>query len=265
MVGAGFKPVSTRYFMRISFFEEFPTDENLDKLKLISKVFPIKLYIAAHSLEEFQEFGKKVKASRRLAPTVVYWIVLKKWEGYWISPFSVRSALLRTLNEVREEPIEVMLDLENPVHARWLYLLSLPNFSRNKKFISEFIEKATPKITLVELPGDEEKLKFWGLAYETETPCIARMFYTSVIKWSRERRVSKLRDVCEQGVERYGNRFQIGLGCIAKGVSGVEKILSPEELKEDLQTAKESKVSEAIIFRLGGLTQNYIKAIESVI
>jgi hypothetical protein len=263
MVGVGLKPASTRYFMRISFFEEFPTDENLDKLKLIPKAFGTKLYIAAHSLEEFRKFEKLSTLNYRLS--TVYWIVLKKWEGYWISPFSVRNALLRTLNEVREEPIEVMLDLENPVHARWLYLLSLPNFSRNKRFISEFIEKATPKITLVELPGDDEKLKIWGLAYETETSYIARMFYTSVIKWSRERRVSKLREVCEQGVERYGNRFQIGLGCIAKGVSGVEPILSPEELKEDLQTAKESKVSEAIIFRLGGLTQDYIKAIESVI
>lgn len=263
MVGAGLKLASTtRCFMRISFFEEFPTTENLDKLKLID--FPIKLYIAAHSLQEFRELETKVGAIHE-SSLLVYWIVLKKWEGYWISPFSVRSALLRTLNEVRKEPIEVMLDLENPSHARWLYLLELPNFRRNKRFISEFIEKATPKITLVELPGDEEKLKFWGLAYETETSHIARMFYTSVIKWSRERRVSKLREVCEQGVERYGNRFQIGLGCIAKGVSGVEPILSPEELKEDLQTAKESKVSEAIIFRLGGLTQDYIKAIESVI
>ena len=261
------------FLMNISFFEEFPTNENLNKLKLIPKDFGTELYIAAFSLQEFREFKEKIGVIYELP--LVYWIVLKKWEGYWISPFSVRSALLRTLNEVREEPIEVMLDLENPVHARWLYFLELPNFRRNKRFISEFIKcresrKAGATI-LVELPGDEEKLKFWGLAYDgigdsrIAPTYIARMFYTSVIKWSREKRASKLQEVCEQGVEKYGARFKIGLGCIAKGVSGVEPILSPEELKEDLQIARESKVQEAIIFRLGGLTGDYIRAIETII
>ncbi len=257
--------------MKISFFEEFPTNENLEKLKLIN--FPTKLYIAARSLQEFRKLGN---IARKFIPDqrnpkslgLSYWIILKKWEGYWISPFSIRSALLRTMNEVRNEPIEVMLDLENPSHARWLYLLGLPNFRRNKKFIKEFIEYREQThlfSTLVELPGDEKKLKFWGLAYETETSYIARMFYTSLIKWSREKRSSKLREVCEEGVKKYGKYFQIGLGCIAKGVSGVEPILSPTELKEDLQIAKESKVSEAIIFRFGGITKDYVKAIETII
>lgn len=247
--------------MEISFFEEFPKPVNLEKIKLVD--FPTKLYIAAHSLQEFREFEKKVGANG-CSPLLVYWVVLKKWEGYWISPFSARSALIRCLNEVREEHIEIMLDLENPVHAPWLYILELPNFWRNKRFISQFIEHGRPKITLVELSGNEEKLKFWGLAYESETAYVAKMAYTSLMVGGREKKIARLREICKKGVEQYGGRFKIGLGCIARGISGIEPILSPDKLAEDLKIAKESKVEEAIIFRLGGLTPDYIRAIKTI-
>ena len=82
---------------------------------------------------------------------------------------------------------------------------------------------------------------------------------------NRDKRLLKLKKVCKEGVEKYGARFKIGLGCIATGISGTEPLLSPQELAEDLYMAKENKVSEAIIFRSGGLTEDYIKAIQSVL
>ena len=44
--------------MRVNFFEEFPNEKNLAKLKPIS--FPSVIYVAAKSLEEFNLIKKKI-------------------------------------------------------------------------------------------------------------------------------------------------------------------------------------------------------------
>lgn len=244
--------------MEISFFEEFPTKQALDKLKMVD--FPTKIYIAAHSLKEFNKFRSNLNIP------LVYWVILPKWAGYWVSPFSARPPLLRALNEVRNEQIKIMLDLENPVHAPWLYVGGLPLFWRNKRFIKEFIEDSTCEITLVELSGDENRLKFWGLHYDNTKTYVVKMVYTSLKKWrlGRSEAILRLKKVCEDGVACYGSRFKIGLGCIAKGVAGIEPLLLTKELGEDLYIAKEIGVQEAIIFRLAGLNDAYIEAIKAV-
>lgn len=246
--------------MEISFFEEFPTEENLEKLSLLPKSFGAKLYIVSHSFEEFINFEQKLNIP------LVYWPVLKKSEGYWISPFTRRKALKRVLNEIEDKDIKLMLDLENPVHTKWLYIAELHNFKRNKKLIKKFIYNNGPKVTLVELAGNERKLKFWGLTYETNSACVAKMVYTSLRKpLSRKEIIVRLREVCEVGVKRHGKRFKIGLGCIAIGVGGSEPILSPDELFEDLKIAKDTGVSEAIIFRLGGMNEKYLESCNKVL
>ncbi|MDD5529656.1 MAG: hypothetical protein PHX21_06460 [bacterium] len=246
--------------MNISFFEEFPTDENLEKIKLIPESFNTKIYIVSHSLSEFRDFEKKLKIP------LVYWPVLKNDEGYWISPFTKRRALQRVLNEVRNEKIELMLDLENPTHAKHLYFTESLNFFRNKRFIKEFVDTNGHKLVLIELPGIEKRLKFWGLTYESETATVAKMVYTSLIgKLDRKGMVEKLRNFCEIGIKKYGNRFKMGLGCTAIGVGGSEPILTPDELEEDLKIVKEFGVNEVIIFRLGGLNEEYVKRCRKVI
>ena len=90
--------------MQISFFEEFPTKENLAKIKYIS--FPTKLYIAAQSLGQFQ----KIKIPSKKVKEKIYWPLLKKEEGYWFSPFSKAQAIERILNEIKPKSISVMID-----------------------------------------------------------------------------------------------------------------------------------------------------------
>lgn len=57
---------------------------------------------------------------------------------------------------------------------------------------------------------------------------------------------------------------KIGIGCIAKGIYGNEKILSPEELERDLKILQKSG-KEVVIFRLGGLNKEYVRIIEKVL
>ncbi len=240
--------------MRISFFEEFTTPENLEKLELVK--FKTKVYIAAYELSEFKRLKELLYEYE-----LVYWPVLKKREGYWISPFSKRSALCRILEEVRHEPVHLMLDLEHPIFAPWLYITQISNFLRNKSYISNFIAERKGETTLVELTGNRHKLEFLGLSYESKKANMAKMFYTSLIKGTRKRKEKYLRKICVDGVKEYGSRFRIGLGCITKGISRLEPILPPEELAIDLEIAEESGVQEAIIYRLGGLNEEYIKVI----
>lgn len=241
--------------MRISFFEEFPTHKNLEKLELIN--FQTRIYIAAPGLGEFKRLKELLYEYE-----LVYWPVLKKIEGYWISPFSKRSALCRTLKEVKNENIHLMLDLELPLFAPWLYITQLPNFLRNKSLISDFISERKAETTLVELSGNKRRLESWGLSYESNKANKAKMVYTSLIRRAtRVRKEEYLRKVCVDGVKEYGLRFRIGLGCIAKGISKLEPILTAGELARDLEIAKESGVVEAIIYGLDGLNEEYIKAI----
>lgn len=240
--------------MRISFFEEFPTPKNLEKLELIN--FQTRIYIAARGLGELRKFKELLHEYE-----LVYWPVLRMREGYWISPFSKRVALYGALKEVKDENIHLMLDLEYPIFAPWLYLTQLPDFLRNKSFISTYIVERKGETTLVELTGNKRKLEFLGLSYKSEKANKAKMVYTSLITGIRKKKESYLRKICIQGVKEYESRFRIGLGCITKGISKLEPILTPEELAEDLEIAKECGVVEAIIYRLGGLNEEYIKAI----
>jgi len=240
--------------MQISFFEEFPTPENLGKLELIN--FQTRIYIAARALSEFKRTKELLHGYE-----LVYWPILRKTEGYWFSPFSKRSALFRILEEVRDEPVHLMLDLELPIFAPWLYITQISNFLRNKSYISNFIAERKGETTLVELTGNRHKLGFLGLSYESKKANKAKMFYTSLIKGTRKRKEKYLRKICVDGVKEYGSRFRIGLGCITKGISRLEPILPPEELAIDLEIAEESGVQEAIIYRLGGLNEDYIKVI----
>ena len=49
--------------MIISFFEEFPTPENMSKLKLIT--WPSKLYLAASSVQEFENLTESIKNKKK--------------------------------------------------------------------------------------------------------------------------------------------------------------------------------------------------------
>ena len=58
--------------------------------------------------------------------------------------------------------------------------------------------------------------------------------------------------------------FKIGLGCIATGIYGDEKTISPEKLGKEISRAKAYNANEVIIFRLGGLNEEYISEIKKV-
>ncbi len=243
--------------MKISFFEEFPTAENFAKLNMLG--YQTTVYVAAHSYAEFEHLQGFIRPH-----DTVYWIVLRKFEGYWISPLASYGALRRVLDEIWGKDIKVMLDLEAPLVAPWRYIVGWKNFARSKAMIQQFIDEANPQVILCEKPGDDERLRSWGLSYVGEVERI-KMVYTSIMLRKRKCRESLLRNVCEAGVKKYGVRFKVGLGCIAKGITKLERLLSPEALYHDLKIASECGVDEAVIYRLGGLNEAYLDVINKFI
>ena len=244
--------------MIISFFEEFPNKSNLKKLKLIN--FPTKLYIASHSYKEFLNIKNKIK--NKFVKGFIYWPILKKEEGYWISPFSSREALERIFNELKDKNIPVMLDLEIPIFRLFSNIKSnWKDFFTNKKLIKNFIDNYK-NIYLCEYYPEgrykENLLGLFGLHYKNKKIKIIKMVYHSMHKFNEKFMANEMKN----GIKKYNENFLISYGAIAKGITGREPILSFKQLDKDLNLAKDNKVNEVIIFRLGGLNKNYLNIIK---
>ncbi|MBI4152053.1 hypothetical protein HY496_03710 [Candidatus Woesearchaeota archaeon] len=243
--------------MRISFFEEFPTPENIGKLDLVK--WKTKLYVASPGFAAFQRLQEQLRSRGNILETI-YWPVLKKKEGYWISPFSQRKALHRIFHELEKQVVPVMLDLELPTTRHpSLFCTEFLHFSANKKMISEFINLYYGEIYLAEYhPLDttrKKKLEWVGLHYPHPKVKVVKMFYHSLHPFTDH----FLREQWESGRLELGQKYIPALGTIAPGIHGTEPLLSLEQLKQDLIIAREQKIKEIIIFRLGGLTKEYAR------
>ena len=247
--------------MGISFFEEFPDQKNLGKLKLIKG--KIKLFLAARSLEEFYEIKKKVKEKSKVKE-FIYWPILDKKEGYWISPFSRRQALLRIFRELEGKKVAIMLDLELPTTKNvWLYAFQGLNFGLNKMLIREFIKKYKGDIYLAEYYPEgnlkENILQMLGLHYNNSNKIkIIKMIYHSL----HEFKESFVKKQLKIGVKEWGDNYLVAYGTIAKGINGNERLLPVKQLQKDLELAREAGVKEVVVFRLGGLNREYEKILK---
>ena len=250
--------------MQISFFEEFPTKKNLDKLNLVD--FPIKSYLAAESYGKFIKIKNQINKNYPLCKSreFIYWPILDIKEGYWLSAFSNRKALKRIFGELKDKKISVMLDLELPTTKNSkLYLTQFFNFCFNRRLTKQFIKQHQGKVYLGEYwPLGRIKIKilqFLGLHYNLKKVKIIKMLYHSMLPFPNHLFAREL----ELGKKEYGNNYLAGFGTIARGVAiRPEPILSPEKLKEDLEMAKKVGVEEVVIFRLGGLNAKYLKVLK---
>ncbi|MFH1972928.1 MAG: hypothetical protein ABIJ18_05635 [archaeon] len=245
--------------MIISFYEEFPIKKNIEKINLIK--FPTKLYIAATSLKQFNRIKKTITS--KYVKEIAYWPILKKKEGYWLSPFSKRKALKRIINELKGTSVPVLWDAELPTHQHpSLYFTQLPNFFANRKLIRKFV-KSHKKVYVVEYFFVNQFLEaiftILGISFPPKYNTYPlRMAYSSMHDFGSyimNREIKK-------GKDRFGNKFIIAYGVLAKGILGWEKPISAKLLERDLKLAKKHKLNEVAIFRLGGLNKEYIKIIE---
>ena len=238
--------------MQISFFVEFPETDR-GGLKHLS--WPTKIYIAARNLEEFNKLKKGFK--NRYVQRFIYWPILSKKEGYWISPFSNRNGLKRIFQELKNHKIPVMIDAELPTTQNpLLYITQLFNFFRNRRLIRDFIRNYKDIYVAEYYPQGQiitSVLTFLGLHFDPKKyKCKSiKMIYHSLHRFKKEFIIKELND----GVKKFGHSYLVSYGTIAKGITGGESLITTLQLRKDLEIAKKLRIDEVVIFRLAGLNK----------
>ena len=244
--------------MKVSFFEEFPNETNLNKLSLIN--FPTKLYLADYSIEGYKLYKKQLQKRNKNLKEVIWWPILNLKEGYWLSPWSKRKALLRLFHQLLNEKVPILWDAELP-RKRILLFTQFLKYFKNKKLIKSFFMKYKGQIYTAEYMADTKLLNYNLLNFNPNIykNIKCKMIYTSMHSWIDE---EVLKKVIKEYYEKYNADIVIGLGLLEKGVGSNEKVISPEQLERDLKICKELNVPEVILFRLGGLNKEYLKVIK---
>jgi len=241
--------------MKIEFYEEFPNKENLEKLRFIN--FPTKIFIAAKSVKEFKECEKIAKSYKKDLEAA-YWPIIPN--SYWISLFSNTSDLIKTFRELEKINNCILIDLEMPINKKMI-LKNFFCFFKNKKIIKKFMEKNKKRITTAQ-PVEtifSKYLQIRGQDFNIKTEK-SFMWYSSMLP-------DKINKIVKRKLSLVKDKqnYSISLGTIAHGVQGDESILSSGDLEKDLSFVKSCGFKKVIIFRLGGLNNNYIKVIEKFI
>ncbi len=247
--------------MQISFFEEFPNKKNLEKLKLIK--FPTKLYLADYSIDGYKQYEKELRKKYRNLKEAIWWPVINVHDGYWLSPWTRRRALLKALNQLNEKKVPIMWDAEFPKNRKLIFTEFFKHF-KNKKIIKSFFRKYEGRIYTAEYFAEN---KLWKnflertcLSFDPKNynNAVIKMVYSSMMPWVSE---NFIRNEIKDYIKNYGNKFIVGLGVIAVGINGNENLITAEDLERDLRICKESNVNEVVIYRLGGLNKKYLKII----
>ena len=253
--------------INISFFEEFPDETTFGTVSMID--FDTRIYIAARNLSEFYNLENKLKYKNEHIEEVIYWPVLSKEEGYWISPWSDSEALSRVfenvLNRSSNHQLVLLLDLEPPLKRS--RLLNFEDFKHNKEVITNFVKSAKSYnisvITVEKSYIPDSVLEVFALSFN---PKIygnkrAKMYYSSF----RRRFLPEfiVDYLFERKVMQYSKDGTIiGIGLIASGVHNESYLNSPVVLQKELAIASEHSLSETIVFSLDGLYGSYAAVIK---
>ena len=251
--------------MQISFFEEFPNTTNLKKLDLIK--FPTKLYLAEYNIEGYKQYKKELQSKYKNIKEVIWWPILNMDEGYWLSPWSKRRALLRLFHQLMNEKIPILWDAEFPKRRSLLYWQFFKSF-KNKKLIKAFFKKYQGAIYTAEYFTDNSLmksfLKYNCLFFEPKeyNNIKVKMLYTSMHDWLDE---SIIKKEIENYKKEYEENLIIGLGLLNKGINKNEKLISSKNLERDIKICKELGIKEVVIYGLNGLNKEYLKIINKFV
>lgn len=247
--------------MKISFFEEFPTKENLSKLDLID--FPTKIYLADYHIDSFKQYEKEIKSKNKHVKELIWWPVLNYNEGYWLSPYSKRKALLRLFHSLLNQNIPILWDCEFPIKRHLVFTQFFKSF-KNKKLIKAFFKKYQGKVYTAEYILDSKFLNFNCLIFDPNiyNNTKIKMMYSSMHLWLTE---NEFKNKLEYFKSKYGDKFFASLGVLDIGIQNKEKAMSPELLERDLRLCKEAEIKEVVIYRLGGLNKEYLRVIKKFI
>jgi hypothetical protein len=257
--------------MKVNFFEEYPTEENMSKLDDVD--WQSLILVAAPSLSDFK-YIQETYSPRYPLITFGWWPTIPG--TYWVSGFSNTADLKKLFNELtnkrQEKELSILIDLELPFKSP-LYFKNIFNLRKNKKIIEELLIKSSElnlKIYTAEYPKMNDFM-YWlwrllGVSASFKYPHTKLpMVYMSILLKSFGKYISyKVKKYENIYARKNPNRVGFGLGTIAIGILENEPILLSQQLKEDLEWANATGAEEVFIYRLGGLNGEYLAQIKSV-
>jgi hypothetical protein len=241
--------------LTLSFCEEYPTERNLDRARLIP--FPATVFLAAESLPAYEDARDRL-ASVNPQLRAAWWPVPRRARALSAicEPSEIRplSDALRVL-----QPGVVLLDLELPVWDRRRLIGRLTGLSEGRRAIDGLFSTAL------------ERHEVWTAEWPPFAPAAVRralrlslpqasrrvyMLYSSMLpgRW-RQLLIRRMRRLLASP------RAGIGVGVLATGVTGREPLLSPAELTRDLLEAGRLGASTVMIYRLGGVEERHVPAL----
>jgi hypothetical protein len=282
--------------MNLSFFVEFP-EEELEKLSMID--FPVTIYVAANSLDEFRAL-KKYAYAINPQTKAAYWPLLEK--SHWISPFSYNRELDRLHDDLKrnEEELEVLLDLELPTFWLLFIVYHLPRVLANA--LKYHLRLIKPRIRNLFNNRDQYNIKITTTSYPVTSKyylinyVIFKLLGFMGVHFNPKGYNHKVIFMCYSSIRKdllkktlknvitrnpsIRESYQIGLGLLDYGmlsktgfIQNLQKIgwlkkfhlLIPEELDRDLSLVKEYGVKNVTIYGLGGLDESFIDVIEKYV
>ena len=247
--------------LEINFFEEFPTEENIDKLQYVT--IETKIYLAAYNLEEFMFWQEYIQDKYPQVTEVIYWPILNKEDGYWISPWTKQHALINLFDSLNNhnKPISIMLDIEFP-KKKSLILTESPKIDENYQLIKKFLEESPNNnisVKLIEMSHlDTKMLQNIGMSFSKKEYDIEiiQMYYTSFLRHFLPSFITDSLFIIKAHQAATQNNI-LGIGLIATGIYGNEPTYTKEILEKELDIVEDEGVQEVIIFRLGGIDEKY--------
>ena len=260
--------------MKIDFFEQFPTEENLSKASLID--FPSTIYIAANSLEEYKIFENTLNLINPNL-TTGYWPMFEK--SYYLSPFSYTYEIEKLIDELKqnnqEKKLKILLDLELP-RNRLLWFKNVFSFHKNKQLIKQIFlqsESLNIEIYTSEYPAPFKSFQTFfqilGISYPLSSypHKMIVMYYSKMIEIITPFLVNHIKKQIVHNYKLYGEDFHVAIGLTAKGFEDITEkyIISPEILDRDLGFLADNGIKNVTIFRLAGLNESYINVIKKYV
>ncbi len=262
--------------MKHNFYCEYPGKKSFSKLKIIN--FNTSIYLASESLEDFKNNKNEAKKYdiNNSITEFIYWPILKQSEGYWMSPFSSEKGLERILTEIEEcdENLKIKIDAEIPIYDLKQIITGFKGFKRKKELLKKFIKESGENgntIITAEIPPinkySNKIIEKLGISYDSKKYGNKQTFmcYSSIGKYLNGKGEKILSKKLEDFWQDLPDGAIIGLGCMGSGQLKNEPQISYRRLEEELNILKKYDVSEVILYRLGGLNNNYLNIITKTI
>lgn len=250
--------------MEINFFEEYPTEENLSKLQPVD--FKTRVYLGFENAKDFVKTKHEIESHFKGRIQVGYWPLLKLREGYWLSAFSKNAAIKRVVAELERkgEKFSVVWDAEFPLLEKKLFVSEFLNMFSNRKLINTALTKSysSHPVVVAEFPRSRMNnflAELGGVTFPFTSYHRLDMLYTSMMK--TENKENYMKQIIRGNLGKYKN-YSVGLGLLERGEGDLSPLLTPDELERDLKIAKQERVKEIVLYRLGGLNKEYLKVLK---